>query len=426
MYVLKNGKVLTETGDLVVKDVAIEDGRVTAIGDGIEASEGAKVIDVAGKLIAPGLVDVHVHLREPGGEHKETIATGTAAAARGGYTTVCAMPNTKPVPDTAEVMTQVVDRIKETAAVRVLPYASITSSLKGDELVDFAALKDAGAFAFTDDGVGVQTAGMMYEAMKEAAALDMAIVAHCEDNSLVYGGVVHDGIFAKEHGLAGIPNIAESVQIARDVLLAEAANCHYHVCHISTKESVRAVRDAKRAGIRVTAEVSPHHLILNETNIPENDGNWKMNPPLRAQEDHAALLEGLLDGTIDFIATDHAPHSAEEKNVPMEKAMFGIVGLETAFPLLYTQFVKTGEWTLKQLIDWMTVKPAACFNLPYGVLEIGGVADVTVIDLEKEATIDLENFASKGRNTPFTGWSCVGWPVATFAEGALVFEEGVE
>ncbi|MBC1501380.1 dihydroorotase [Listeria weihenstephanensis] len=425
MYVLKNGKVLTETGELVVKDVAMEDGRVTAIGDGIE-NENAKVIDVAGKLIVPGLVDVHVHLREPGGEHKETIATGTAAAARGGYTTVCAMPNTKPVPDTAEVMTQVVDRIKETAEVRVLPYASITSSLKGDELVDFAVLKAAGAFAFTDDGVGVQTAGMMYEAMKEAAALDMAIVAHCEDNSLVYGGVVHDGIFAAEQGLAGIPNIAESVQIARDVLLAEAANCHYHVCHISTKESVRAVRDAKRAGIHVTAEVSPHHLILNETNIPGNIGNWKMNPPLRAKEDHAALLEGLLDGTIDFIATDHAPHSAEEKNVPMEKAMFGIVGLETAFPLLYTQFVKTGEWTLKQLIDWMTVKPAECFNLPYGVLEIGGIADVTVIDLEKEAKIDPENFASKGRNTPFTGWDCVGWPVATFAAGTLVFEEGVE
>ncbi|MBC1905449.1 dihydroorotase [Listeria booriae] len=425
MYVLKNGQVLTENGDLEVKDVVMEDGRVTAIGDGLER-DGAQVIDVAGKLVAPGLVDVHVHLREPGGEHKETIATGTAAAARGGYTTVCAMPNTKPVPDTAEVMTQVVDRIKETAKVRVLPYASITSSLKGDELVDFAALKAAGAFAFTDDGVGVQTAGMMYEAMKKAAALDMAIVAHCEDNSLVYGGVVHDGIFAKEQGLAGIPNIAESVQIARDVLLAEAANCHYHVCHISTKESVRAVRDAKRAGIRVTAEVSPHHLILNETDIPGNDGNWKMNPPLRAKEDHEALLEGLLDGTIDFIATDHAPHAAEEKNVPMEKAMFGIVGLETAFPLLYTHFVKTGEWTLKQLIDWMTVKPAEVFNLPYGVLEIGGIADITVIDLEKEAVIDPDNFASKGRNTPFTGWNCVGWPVATFAEGTLVYQEGVE
>lgn len=425
MYVLKNGQMLTENGDLEVKDVVMEDGRVTAIGDGLER-DGAQVIDVTGKLVAPGLVDVHVHLREPGGEHKETIATGTAAAARGGYTTVCAMPNTKPVPDTAEVMTQVVDRIKETAKVRVLPYASITSSLKGDELVDFAALKAAGAFAFTDDGVGVQTAGMMYEAMKKAAALDMAIVAHCEDNSLVYGGVVHDGIFAKEQGLAGIPNIAESVQIARDVLLAEAANCHYHVCHISTKESVRAVRDAKRAGIRVTAEVSPHHLILNETDIPGNDGNWKMNPPLRAKEDHEALLEGLLDGTIDFIATDHAPHAAEEKNVPMEKAMFGIVGLETAFPLLYTHFVKTGEWTLKQLIDWMTVKPAEVFNLPYGVLEIGGVADITVIDLEKEAVIDPDNFASKGRNTPFTGWNCIGWPVATFAEGTLVYQEGVE
>lgn len=423
MYVLKNGQVLNASGELENKDVLIQNGKVNLIADSIEVTSGEE-FDATGKLIAPGFIDVHVHLREPGGEHKETILTGTQAAARGGYTTICSMPNTKPVPDSKEVMESLQAKIKETAKVRVLPYASITTSLGTDELVDFEALKEAGAFAFTDDGVGVQLAGTMYEAMKRAAALDMAIVAHCEDNSLIYGGVVHDGIFAEKEGLKGIPNIAESVQIARDVLLAEAAGCHYHVCHISTKESVRVVRDAKRAGIRVTAEVSPHHLILDEEAIPGNDGNWKMNPPLRSKEDRAALLEGLVDGTIDFIATDHAPHAAEEKNVPMEQAAFGIVGLETAFPLLYTHFVKTNEWTLKQLIDWMTVKPAECFKLPYGKLEEGSVADIVVLDLEKEANIDPATFYSKGKNTPFVGETCIGWPVATFSEGTLVYNEG--
>ncbi|MBC2255227.1 dihydroorotase [Listeria ivanovii] len=423
MYVLKNGQILNKAGELESKDILIQNGKVNLIADSIDVTSG-KVFDASEKVIAPGFIDVHVHLREPGGEYKETILTGTEAAARGGYTTICSMPNTKPVPDSKARMESLQALIQETAKVRVLPYASITTSLGTDELVDMEALTQAGAFAFTDDGVGVQLAGTMYEAMKQAAKLDKAIVAHCEDNSLIYGGVVHDGAFAKKEGLKGIPNIAESVQIARDVLLAEAAGCHYHVCHISTKESVRVVRDAKRAGIRVTAEVSPHHLILDEEDIPGNDGNWKMNPPLRSKEDRVALLAGLLDGTIDFIATDHAPHAAEEKNIPMEKAAFGIVGLETAFPLLYTHFVKTKEWTLKQLIDWMTVKPAECFQLPYGKLEEGRVADIVVLDLAKESKIDPTTFYSKGRNTPFKGETCFGWPVATFAGGKLVYNEG--
>ncbi|WP_099225312.1 dihydroorotase [Listeria costaricensis] len=423
MYLIKNGQLLNDQGEFVSKDILIEDEKIRLIAENIEATE-AEVFDAAGKFIAPGLIDVHVHLREPGGEHKETIATGTAAAARGGYTTICAMPNTKPVPDSKETMQALMKRIKETAKVRVLPYASITESLGTDQLVDFDGLSACGTFAFTDDGVGVQAAGTMFEAMQAAGRLNKAIVAHCEDNSLVYGGVVHAGKFAEAHGLKGIPNIAESVQIARDVLLAEAADCHYHVCHISTKESVRAVRDAKRAGIRVTAEVSPHHLLLDEDDIPENDGNWKMNPPLRAKADHEALLEGLLDGTIDFIATDHAPHAASEKNVPMEEAAFGIVGLETAFPLLYTHFVKTGKWTLKQLVDWMTKQPADVFQLPYGRLEEGGFADLTIIDLETERAIDPNEFYSKGRNTPFTGWKCTGFPVATLFQGEWVYQEG--
>ncbi|BDC58490.1 dihydroorotase [Bacillus altitudinis] len=422
-YLIKNGFILTSTGERVQQDIRVEGKVIQAMGH-LEREDGEEVIDAAGLFVSPGLIDLHVHLREPGGEKKETIETGSKAAARGGYTTIAAMPNTRPVPDTKEQMEWLMNRIKETSSVRVLPYASITTRQIGEEMTDFAALKEAGAFAFTDDGVGIQTAGMMYEAMKKAASLDQAIVAHCEDNSLIYGGCVHEGDFSKANGLNGIPSICESVHIARDVLLAEAANCHYHVCHISTKESVRVVRDAKKAGIRVTAEVSPHHLLLCDADIPGLDTNYKMNPPLRGAEDREALIEGLLDGTIDFIATDHAPHTEEEKNETMQRAPFGIVGLETAFPLLYTRFVKTGEWTLKELVDYMTIKPAEAFALPYGKLEEGQIADITLIDLNKEMAIDKKSFLSKGQNTPFDKLTVSGWPVMTLASGEVVYEEG--
>ncbi|EWH20882.1 dihydroorotase [Bacillus haynesii] len=422
-YLIKNGFILDEKGEKVQRDIRVEGDAISEIGS-LEAAFGETVIDADGLFVSPGLVDLHVHFREPGGEKKETIETGAKAAARGGFTTVAAMPNTRPVPDTKEQMEWLVNRIDETASVRVLPYASITIRQTGQEMTDFEGLKDAGAFAFTDDGVGIQTAGMMYEAMKKAASIDKAIVAHCEDNSLIYGGSVHDGEFAKTNGLNGIPSVCEAVHIARDVLLAEAAGCHYHVCHISTKESVRVVRDAKKAGIRVTAEVTPHHLLLSDSDIPGLDTNYKMNPPLRSPEDREALLEGLRDGTIDFIATDHAPHTEEEKQQTMSLAPFGIVGLETAFPLLYTHFVKTGKWTLKQLHDYMTVKPCEAFGLPYGKLEAGRSADITLIDLEREEKIDKSTFLSKGKNTPFDGISCFGWPVMTMAKGKLVYQEG--
>lgn len=422
-YLIKNGFILSSTGERVQQDIRVEGKVIQAMGH-LEREDGEEVIDAAGLFVSPGLIDLHVHLREPGGEKKETIETGSKAAARGGYTTIAAMPNTRPVPDTKEQMEWLMNRIKETSSVRVLPYASITTRQIGEEMTDFAALKEAGAFAFTDDGVGIQTAGMMYEAMKKAASLDQAIVAHCEDNSLIYGGCVHEGDFSKANGLNGIPSICESVHIARDVLLAEAANCHYHVCHISTKESVRVVRDAKKAGIRVTAEVSPHHLLLCDADIPGLDTNYKMNPPLRGAEDREALIEGLLDGTIDFIATDHAPHTEEEKNETMQRAPFGIVGLETAFPLLCTRFVKTGEWTLKELVDYMTIKPAEAFALPYGKLEEGQIADITLIDLNKEMAIDKKSFLSKGQNTPFDKLTVSGWPVMTLASGKVVYEEG--
>ncbi len=419
---IKNGQLLNTTGELEQKDILIENGAIKTIAKEI-TSNADEVIDAAGKVVAPGFIDLHVHLREPGGEKKETIATGTMAAARGGFTTIANMPNTRPVPDTVENLHNLNERIRNTANVNVLPYASITIRQLGTELTDFKALKELGAFAFTDDGVGIQEAGQMLEAMKQAAALDMAIVAHCEDNSLINKGCVHEGEFSKAKGLNGIPSVCESVQIARDVLLAEATGCHYHVCHISTKESVRVVRDAKKAGIRVTAEVSPHHLLLADTDIPSLDTNYKMNPPLRGTEDRKSLLEGLLDGTIDFIATDHAPHTAEEKAQSMQLAPFGIVGLETAFPLLYTNFVKTGVMTLQQLIDYLTIKPAQSFKLDAGTLEAGKTADIVILDLEETNKIDPETFLSKGRNTPFAGWECQGWPAATIVGGKIAWRK---
>ncbi|MGG0178984.1 dihydroorotase [Gottfriedia acidiceleris] len=420
-YLFKNGVILQENGELLNRDVLVVNGKISVIAETI-VDEDAKQIELDGKLLSPGLIDVHVHLREPGGEHKETIETGTKAAARGGFTTIAAMPNTRPVPDTIEHLSALNKKIEETAVVNVLPYASITIRQAGEEQTDFEVLKENGAFAFTDDGVGVQSAEMMYKAMQKAAELNVSIVAHCEENTLIQKGCVHEGKFSKENGLNGIPSICESVQIARDVLLAEATGCHYHVCHISTKESVRVVRDAKRAGINVTAEVSPHHLILCEDDIPGLDTNFKMNPPLRSAVDREALIEGLLDGTIDMIATDHAPHTEEEKAQGMQLAPFGIVGLETAFPLLNTHFVETGKMTLQQVINFLTTKPAEVFNLNRGKIEVGAVADLTVIDLELEEEIDSTTFLSKGKNTPFNGWNCKGWPVMTMVNGKLVYE----
>ncbi|UXV43276.1 dihydroorotase [Staphylococcus simulans] len=422
MLLIKNAKVLKD-GKLTEASILVEDDKVKEIAPEITVGSEVEVIDAKGRFAAPGLVDVHVHLREPGGEHKETIETGTKAAARGGFTTVCPMPNTRPVPDTVEHLEKLNKLIEDNARVRVLPYASITIRQAGSELVDFKGLAEHGAFAFTDDGVGVQTAGTMYEAMQQAAKLNKAVVAHCEDNSLIYGGAMHEGKRSKELGIPGIPNICEAVQIARDVLLAEAADCHYHVCHVSTKESVRAIRDAKAAGIKVTAEVTPHHLLMTEDDVPGDNAMYKMNPPLRSKEDRDALIEGLLDGTIDCIATDHAPHVADEKAQPMTKAPFGIVGSETAFPLLYTHFVKNGDWSLQQLVDYLTIKPAQIFDLPYGILEEGKTADLTLIDLEEEREIKAEDFHSKASNTPFIGYKVYGNPVLTMVAGEVAFKE---
>ncbi|HFQ1105862.1 TPA: dihydroorotase [Enterococcus faecium] len=421
---IKNGQINTRKNMTTPAEIWIEDGRIKAIGTGLSEAEFDEVFDAKGQLITPGLVDVHVHLREPGFTYKETIEAGTRSAARGGFTTVCAMPNLNPVPDTAEKLRQVYDIIRKDAVVKVLQYAPITENLRSEKLVDQEALIEEGAFAFTNDGVGVQTAGTMYLAMKEAAKNNKALVAHTEDESLLFGGVMHAGKKAEELGLPGILSVTESSQIARDLLLAEATGVHYHVCHVSTKESVRVIRDAKKAGIHVTAEVSPHHLILIDEDIPEDFGFWKMNPPLRGREDREALIEGLLDGTIDCIATDHAPHGLEEKSQSFMKSPFGIVGSETAFQLIYTHFVETGRFTLEQVINWLAVKPAEIFGLNAGTLTVGAPADVAVFDITQTCTIDKEDFLSKGENTPFIGWKVKGETQMTFVNGKLVWQKG--
>lgn len=421
---LINANRLSQANELEKCEILLEGKTIKQIASVIK-DEATEVIDCGGKLVLPGFIDLHIHLREPGGEHKETIKTGTEAAARGGFTTVASMPNTNPVPDSLESIEALFEIINKDAVIRVLPYAAITKGLKGEERTDIKALSNTGIFAFTDDGVGIQTSGQMYEAMLEAAASNKAIVAHCEDNSILYGGAVHEGDVSKRLGIPGILSACESVQIARDVLLAEAADCHYHVCHVSTKESVRVIRDAKRAGIKVTGEVTPHHLLLTEDDVVDHDTNFKMNPPLRSKADRDALLEGLLDGTLDFVATDHAPHAEDEKALGMEKAPFGISGLETAFPLLYTHLVKEGKITLAELVATFTNKPAEAFDLPYGRLAEGEIADITLVDLDKQIKIDKNDFYSKGINTPFHDWEVSGIPVLTIAEGKVVYKDGL-
>jgi dihydroorotase len=417
---IKNGKILDQ-GELVTKDILIEDNKISKITEHIE-EEGHKQIDVKGRLVSAGFIDMHVHLREPGFEAKETIATGTRAAARGGFTAVACMPNTKPVIDHVDVVNYIKQKAEKEGVVRVLPIGSITVRELGEKLTDMAAMKEAGIIAVSDDGVGVQSSQIMKLAMKRATQAGLPVVAHCEDDTLAKGGSVNEGSFAQKHGLKGIPNEAEAIHVVRDIMLAEATGAHYHVCHISAEQSVRHVRYAKQLGIKVTSEVCPHHLLLTDEDIPGLDPMFKMNPPLRSPKDRAALIEGLKDGTIDIIVTDHAPHTDEEKKRSMELAPFGIVGLETAFPLLYTHLVLTGEITLEQLIEKMTSKPAELFQLPWGRLAEGQEADLVVIDLDTEREVNSQEFASKGKNTPFTGWKLKGWPVMTMVRGALVWK----
>ena len=370
----------------------------------------------------PGFTDVHVHLREPGFFYKETIATGTAAAARGGYTCICPMPNLNPVPSTLEALQIQLDLIKENAKVKVIPYGTITMEQNGrSALADMEELAPH-VCAFSDDGKGVQTGDLMESAMERAKKLNKLIVAHCEDESLLDGGYIHDGTYAKEHGHKGICSESEWKQVERDVELAEKTGAGYHVCHISTKETVDIIRRAKAKGIDVTCETGPHYLVLSDADLQE-DGRFKMNPPLRDAKDRDALIAGIQDGTIDMIATDHAPHSAEEKARGLEKSAFGIVGLETSFPILYTYLVKKGIISLEKLIELMSVNPRRRFGLSGGTIEDGQPADLTVIDLARHHTIDPAEFASMGKSTPFTGWEVDGRIIMTLVEGEIRYEE---
>lgn len=420
---IQNALILNESNQTRLTDILIEKGVISKIENSI-TEDANTTIDAKGKLVTPGLIDVHVHLREPGYEYKETIKTGSRAAARGGFTTICAMPNVNPEPDTVEKFNRIQKIIEKDACVKIKQYAPISKGLTSNKLTDQKGLLEAGAFAFTNDGVGVQTAGTMYEAMKQAAELNASIVAHTEDESLLFdAGVMHEGRRNKALNLPGMLQLTESTQIARDVLLAEETGVHYHICHVSAKESVRVIRDAKKAGINVTAEVSPHHLLLCEDDIPEDNTLYKMNPPLRSKEDQQALLEGLLDGTIDMIATDHAPHSEQEKKGTMIGSPFGIVGSETAFSLLYTYLVEKGVLTLQKLVESLTLKPAEVFGFEQGRLEVGAPADLACFNLHKESIIRKEDFLSKSFNTPFLSWKVKGSTAFTLVEGRLIYKE---
>ena len=365
-------------------------------------------------VVLPGFCDVHVHFREPGFSYKETMATGTLASARGGYTDVCTMPNLNPVPDTKEHLEEQLSLIREKACIRVHPYGAITLGEKGEQLVDMASLSDC-VCGFSDDGRGVQSDGMMRSAMQEAKRLGKIIAAHCEVNDLLRGGYIHDGVYAKEHGHRGICSESEWAQIKRDLALVKETGCKYHVCHISTKESVQLIREAKKQGLDVTCETGPHYLVLCDEDLQE-DGRFKMNPPLRSREDRDALVEGLLDGTIDMIATDHAPHSAQEKGRGLEKSLMGVVGIETAFPVMYTHFVKTGILSVEQLVQLMCVNPRERFSLPFG-------NDFTVFDVKKPFTVTPEAFLSMGRATPFAGMELYGECVLTVCDGKAVYQK---
>lgn len=418
--IILRGGTLVHEGKQTVADVAILNGRIECIASSIEATDNDRVFDCTGKIITPGLVDLHVHLREPGFSRKETIATGTAAAAHGGFTTVCSMPNLEPAPDTMENLQQQLSIIERDAVVKVLPYATITRKRRGDELVDFSALKPYVA-GFSDDGSGVQSGEVMQAAMYEAAKCGGIIAAHCEVNELLRKGYIHDGEYAKAHGHRGICSESEWAQIERDIELAAKADCRYHVCHISTKESVALIREAKRRGVKITCETSPHYLTMCDQDLQEN-GRFKMNPPIRSGEDRDALVLGLQDGTIDVVATDHAPHTAEEKSRGLELSAMGVVGLETSFAVIYTKLVKTGVISLEKAIDVMAEAPRRIFGLGGGLQE-GEAADIAVFDLDATFTVDPTTFLTMGRSTPFEGWELQGECCLTLVDGKIAYEK---
>ncbi|NLW52754.1 MAG: dihydroorotase [Tissierellia bacterium] len=424
MILIKNAKIIEKENETSIVDILIDGGKIKEIANNIDENIVKKVYDAKGQLTLPGGVDVHVHLREPGFEEKETILTGTRAALRGGYTTIMPMPNLKPNPDSIETIDKYMEIIDTTALVNVYPYACITEKSLGHKLVDMKGIKERfGICAFTDDGVGVQSGDMMRDAMHLAKENECIIAAHTEDMSYRKpNSSVHDGENSKKHGWIGIPSETEYKQVERDLQLALETGAKYHICHMSAKESVEALRKYKALGADVSGEVTTHHLLLTDGDVINTD--YKMNPPLRDKEDRNALIEGLLDGTIDFIANDHAPHTKEEKDREMGKAPFGIVGLETSIPLIYTNFVKTKKMNLEQFQEAISTKPARRFGFENkGKLEVGYDADIIVLS-EEDVIIDRNDFLSKGKNTPFDDYVCQGFPEYTFVNGVCMYERG--
>lgn len=421
MSLLLTGGAVFLNGSFQNMDVAISEGRIVGISPSLP-QEGFSVIELHDHLIVPGFVDVHVHLREPGFSYKETIFSGTAAAAAGGYTAVCAMPNLDPVPDDLAHLQVQLELIRKNAKVRVYPYGAITRGEKGGQLADLAAMSPHVA-GFSDDGRGVQSRDMMRAAMEQARALDKPIVAHSEDESLLAKGwAVHDGDFARRSGLAGNDPASEWKQVERDIQLVRETGCQYHVCHVSTKESVALVRAAKAEGLPVTCETGPHYLVLTDEDLLD-EGRFKMNPPIRSAADREALIAGLLDGTVDCIATDHAPHSAEEKAKGLRGSLNGIVGLETAFPILYTQLAAAGIVPLETILNALCVNPRKIFGLPGGVIAPGQPADLAVLDLNRPHVIDSRTFRSLGRATPFDGWGVAAAVAMTICGGEIVYAD---
>ena len=406
--------------EFVKKDILIDDGIIAEISDHIAPDCADIIYNFNDCYVFPGFTDVHVHLREPGFSYKETIKTGTMASAHGGYTSVCSMPNLKPVPDSVPHLQEQLDIIKKDAVINVYPYASITVNEMGDELSDMSGMADM-CIAYSDDGRGVQSNEMMLEAMKIAKAHNKMIVAHCEVNDLLEGGYIHKGKYAEQHGHKGICSESEWKQIERDIELVKQTGCAYHVCHISTKESVELIRQAKKDGVDITCETGPHYLVLDDSHLKEH-GRFKMNPPLRDESDKLALIEGVLDGTIDMIATDHAPHSSDEKSKGLEKSNMGVVGIETAFPVMYTNFVKTGVMTLERLVELLSVNANKRFNIGSSI-EIGNRADLTIFNLNENYFVNPDDFLSMGKSTPFEGVEVYGKCKMTMCNGNIVWED---
>lgn len=420
---LRGGRVIDPARNFdEVADVLLAEGAVVGVGRDIAPPDGTEVIDVAGLVVSPGLIDVHVHLREPGGEHKETIATGARAAAAGGFTAVCAMPNTDPPIDDPASVGFVLAEGRRVGAARVYPVGAISVGLEGERLTEIGELVGAGAVAITDDGHPVSDAGLMRLALEYAQTFDIPVAVHEEELALSRGGSMNEGIVSTRLGLTGIPNAAEDVMIARDLILAELTGGRLHIQHVSTRRGVEMIRDAKARGVRVTAEATPHHFTLTDEAVGDYRTDAKMNPPLRSAEDREAVRQGVADGTLDVIATDHAPHHYDEKEQAFEDAPFGIVGLETALGLTVTELVEKGVLTLPQMIERMSLAPARAMGLPGGILAEGSPADVTVFDPAAEWTVDPERFVSKSRNTPFAGWTLRGCAVLTIVGGRIVHD----